>query len=95
VLVAAQVLLAAKQTLAVAPGLATVRILVMRPGEPEEPLLAATIDRSRLALADFSLRAGQVLDQVAEDVMVTTRGGTGELQPIRIAADSAYALFVR
>jgi hypothetical protein len=48
-----------------------------------------------LALADFSLRAGQVLDQVAEDVMVTTRGGTGELQPIRIAPDSAYSLFVR
>jgi hypothetical protein len=95
VLVAAQVLLAAKQTLAVAPGLAMVRILVMRPGVPEEPLLAVTIDRSRLALADFSLRAGQVLDAVGVDVVVKTRGGTGELQPIRIAADSAYGLFVR
>ena len=94
VLVAAQVLLAAKQTLAVAPGLAMVRILVMRPGVPEEPLLAATIDRSRLSLADFSLRAGQVLDAIGEDVVVKTRGGTGELQPIRIAADSPYALFV-
>lgn len=94
VLVAAQVLLAAKQTLAVAPGLAAVRILVMRPGVPEEPLLAATIDRSRLALADFSLRAGQVLDAIGEDVVVKTRGGTGELQPIRIAADSAYSRFL-
>jgi len=94
VLVAARVLLVAKQTLAVAPGLAAVRVLVMRPGNPEEPLMAATIDRSRLALADFSLRAGQVLDAVAEDVVVKTRGGTGELQPIRIAPDSAYSLFV-
>jgi len=43
----------------VAPGLTEVRLLVMRPGVPEQPLLAVTIGRERLASADFSLRAGQ------------------------------------
>jgi hypothetical protein len=94
-LVAAHALVAAKQTLAVAPGLTKVCLVVMRPGEPEEPVLAATIRRDRLAAADFSLRAGQVLDGVAENVIVKVRGGTGELQPIRVAADSAYGVLVR
>ena len=94
-LVAAHALVAAKQTLAVAPGLSKVCLVVMRPGDPAEPLLAATIGRDRLASADFSQRAGQVLDVVAENVIVRVRGGTGELQPIRVAADSAYGLLVR
>lgn len=94
-LVAAHALVAAKQTLAVAPGLSKVCLLVMRPGHPAEPLLAATIGRDRLASADFSQRAGQVLDVVAENVIVRVRGGTGELQPIRVAADSAYGVLVR
>jgi hypothetical protein len=94
-LVAAHALVAAKQTLAVAPGLSKVCLVVLRPGEPAEPLLAATIGRDRLAEADFSLRAGQVLDVVAENVIVKVRGGTGELQPIRVTADSAYGVLVR
>jgi len=94
-IVAARVLLAAKQTLAVAPGLTELRLLVMRPGVPEQPLLAVTIGRERLASADFSQRAGQVLDLVAEDVIVAIRGGRGEMQPIRVAANSAYGRFVR
>ena len=94
-LVAAHALIAAKQTLAVAPGLSKVCLVVLRPGAPIEPLLAATIDREKLAAANFSLRAGQVLDVVAENLIVKVRGGTGELQPIRVAADSEYGVLLR
>ncbi len=89
-LIGARALLAAKQTLAAAPGLALVRLVVV--GPVGEPLVGATIARSGLAAADFRQDAWTVLDQVDTGLVVRIGGRSRALEAIELPAAYSQVL---
>jgi hypothetical protein len=83
-LTAARVLLVAKLVFAQAPGVRTVRAVVMSPIEGGAPVIAASLSRERLESAPWGTGAFQVLESGADEVIFQTRGRSRELAPIEV-----------
>jgi len=83
-LIASRALLAAKQTFAAAPGLVTVRFVVLSP--LGDPLTAATVNRSDLAIADFRSDAWTVLELLDPRLVVRIRGRARALEEVELPA---------
>ncbi len=79
-LVAARVLLAAKEALAQAPGARVVDVFAKRGGDA---LLRAHLERARLHAADWSSTAWEVLNAIDPEVETNIGGRTQELRPLR------------
>jgi hypothetical protein len=88
-LVAGHVLVSVKETLAMAPGAASVTVVaVRRDAEVVSPLLAARFDRERLSSADLATAdAWSVVVGVGEQVLARTKGAAGSLQPLDLGAE--------
>lgn len=88
-LVVGHVLLTVREAFAVAPALGTARIVAVRMSAraAPEPLLAAGFSRARLAGVDWTHSATGVLDDFADDVLITEKGVTREIQVLDLTTE--------
>jgi hypothetical protein len=92
-IVASQVLLAAKEAVAAAPGLLAVRIVAV--DHAGAPLLGARVTRAGLAAANWSDHAWGILARLDGDLRCDLRGRTQELVAIDLRKDALYGSMVR
>jgi hypothetical protein len=96
-LVASHVLLTVREALAVAPGIASVRVIALQHsrndafGDPKvDVLLAAQFERARLVNVRWDhAEAGTIVEDAARDRLVKLRRATNELQPLDISREPA------
>jgi hypothetical protein len=101
--VCGQVLVTVRETMAVAPGLLSARIAVLRNDGPDayghpkvSCLLAAKFDRAALEGVQWSSAdAARIVNDVASDVAAEQRGRTKELSPIDLSEEPALAQLVQ
>lgn len=86
--VAAHLLLAAKEAFAHAPGLVAVRAIAV--DGAGTPVLAARIPRDEVTSADWRGRAWSVLVETAPDLRCDVRGRTRELRTLDLRADACF-----
>ena len=87
-IVAAQVLVAAKQALAVAPGLIGVQVLAI--DGAGAPVLGAVVRREAIESADWRQGAWQVLTTADETLRFAERGRTRELVTLDLRDDETF-----
>ncbi|SCE94435.1 hypothetical protein GA0070214_103480 [Micromonospora chaiyaphumensis] len=100
--VCGQVLVTVREALAVAPGIATARVAVLRQdghdayGRPRMScLLAATFDRKALHGVRWqSADATAIVHDTSRELLLNSRARTGELLPLDLAAEAALAQLV-
>ncbi|MBD8870587.1 hypothetical protein [Nocardioides donggukensis] len=92
-LLAARVLLVAKQSFATGVGLRAVRIVVREP-ETGEFLLGVGIRREGLPGVDWNRSAWQILSTLDPEIVVKERGRTRALHAVDLSAHPAYSGFV-
>ncbi|NJP31023.1 DUF4236 domain-containing protein [Micromonospora thermarum] len=100
--VCGQVLVTIREAFAVAPGLRSARVAVMRHdgvdsyGRPRVScLLAAKLDRDALAGVRWdSADAAAIVNDASNELLLNPRARTGELQPLNLAAEPALAELV-
>lgn len=91
-IVASQVLLAAKEALAVAPALHAVRLVAV--DHAGIPLLGARLQRPAIVSADWSEDAWRILSGLDGDLRCDLRGRTQELRTIDLTGDRVYGRLV-
>ncbi len=91
-LVASYVLLAAKEAMAIAPGLIAVRVIAV--DGTGTPLVAARLRRDALNAADWRAGAWHVLHCIDPDARSDARGRTGELRTIDLRADAVFGTVI-
>jgi hypothetical protein len=99
IVVASHVLLTVREALAVAPGLASARVIALQHsrndayGKPKvDVLLAARLERARLDRVLWDQAdAGSVLDDAATENLTKLRRATNELQPLDLSKEPALA----
>jgi hypothetical protein len=91
-IVASQVLLAAKEAMAAAPGLLAVRTVAV--DYAGVPLLGARVTRAGLEAADWRQDAWATLSRLDEALRCDLRGRTKELVTIDLRSDAAFGPLV-
>ena len=100
--VCGQVLVTVREALAVAPGIASARVAVLRHDGTDaygrlriSCLLAATFDRSALNGVQWqAVDAAAIVSDTSRELLLNPRARTGELLPLDLAAEPALAALI-